>query len=197
MRVGGIIAGLALLAALAVGGGWWLSGREPTTPVIDPEAGADLAAGLPSEMSAPDQVGAAPSQAAVLPVGEGIALPSGRVARWLDSAQDTLGPAGLTFRYRFVADGLVPDMPEQALIAVQQDITALCNVWVVPRVARPGPLPSEVVITLMDRPTVFGETDAGVVQMFEAYSLAVAPDAPTNARIEAPSTPLICRWELY
>ena len=136
----------------------------------------------------------APAADIDLPPGDPLTLPSGRQVWWLDSAQDTQGVAGLTYRFRFVYPNLTPAMDEATQQAVHQDMEALCNGFAVPRLGRPGAsLPEQIVITLMQRPLTFGESDSSITQFFEAFSLA----APDGMERRDPATPLTCTWEVY
>lgn len=128
-----------------------------------------------------------------LPPGEPITLPSGRQVWWADSVQDTQGPAGLTYRFRFVAPHLSPVMDAEQQKAAQTDMQTLCDSFALPRLARPGPMPQQIVITLMDRLLAFGEADTAVTQFFEAFSLTT----PQGGDPAEPSTPLACQWEVY
>lgn len=128
-----------------------------------------------------------------LPPGDPITLPSGRQVWWADSAQDTQGPAGLTYRFRFVAPHLSPTMDAEQQKAAHDDMQTLCDSFALPRLARPGPVPQQIVITLMDRLLAFGEADTAVTQFFEAFSLT----SPQGGDPSAPSTPLACQWEVY
>ncbi|AXC51152.1 hypothetical protein DRW48_07815 [Paracoccus suum] len=204
----------------------------------------------------------AAAQAPLPTTSEEISVPSGHKARWLDTVNDVPGPAGLTYRYRFVMpdlaklvpatdgpageelteedmaelDGLgsapatpgqmmdmapidggsgtevgelgeaelvdpedldLPDFrpedfaegaeadadqpgalpPDPDLLLqdpVHGDIVWLCDNWVLPRLDPAKPLPGQVVISLADRPTTFGEADLQAIQLFEAF--AIAPD---------------------
>lgn len=128
-----------------------------------------------------------------IPPGDPITLPSGRKVWWADSAQDTQGPAGLTYRFRFVAPHIDPAMDAEQQKAAHEDMQALCDGFALSRVARPGTVPQQIVITLMERAIGFGEADAAVTQFFEAFSLS----APEGRDPADPATPLTCRWEVY
>ncbi|MFB2531419.1 DUF6497 family protein [Paracoccus sp. p4-l81] len=182
-----------------------LAAHEATTPVIETDEG-DLPPGADPVGTPGDQpVGEVIDNPALIealrqpqadlaqPVGDPIDLPSGRQVWWADSAQDNLGTAGLTHRFRFVAPwlGAGPDEAEQA--ALRADMTALCETFAVPRLGRPGPLPAQVVITLMQRPITFGDSDRDLVQSFEGFSLT----APEGADPSDPQTPLTCQWEVF
>ncbi|WP_295534999.1 DUF6497 family protein [uncultured Thioclava sp.] len=100
--------------------------------------------------------------------GKAIAVPSGQKVWWVDVIHTAQGPLGLTYRFRFLAPqigGLSPLSPEIALA----DIEALCNSWVAPRIARPAPEPSEVVVSLSDRIVPFGEVDHTAIQYFDTF----------------------------
>jgi len=111
---------------------------------------------------------------------EAIVLPSGQAVTWVETVNDTQGPAGLTARFRFLA----PQIGASGNISAEealQDMAYLCDTYALPRLADTGPLPSEVVVSLADRPLDFGATDPDSVQYFEAF------------RIESGA----CLWELY
>ena len=57
----------------------------------------------------------------------------------------------------------------------------LCNTYALPRVPNQGPRPSQIIISLSDRPVEFGTADPEATQFFEAY--AVEDEA--------------CVWEIY
>ena len=54
---------------------------------------------------------------------------------------------------------------------MHDDIVWLCENFVLPRIASPAPRPTEIVISLSDRPTAAGDLATGAVQLFEAFSL--------------------------
>lgn len=106
-------------------------------------------------------------------------LPSGLEARLQEVLTDQRAGGGLTYRFRFVAEGL--EGGDAALEQVMADLEWLCNEYALPRIANIGPQPGRVVISLADRPSTFGVYDPGVVQVFEGYS----PDADR------------CNWEMF
>ena len=55
---------------------------------------------------------------------------------------------------------------------VHDDIVWLCQEWVLPRIANPGPRPRLIVISLSDKNTPFGSYDPDALQLFEAFSLS-------------------------
>lgn len=103
------------------------------------------------------------------PSGDPIAVPSGMDVRWLETLRDSQGPAGLTMRFRFVAPDLAKKKVSQEVVA--KDMEALCNGYALPRIAKSGPQPAQIVIAIADRVFPFGEADESAKQYFEAYSI--------------------------
>lgn len=64
---------------------------------------------------------------------------------------------------------------------VHDDIVWLCENWALPRIASPGPRPSQIIISLASKETAFGAYDPAAVQVFEAFRLPPDRDA--------------CEWE--
>ena len=101
---------------------------------------------------------------------EPVAVPSGQPVTLLDVISNQPGPAGLTYRFRFLAPqigaggGIDHDM-------VFEDMVALCESYVLPRVARSMPVPSQVIISFSDRPVPFGAADPEATQFFEAFTI--------------------------
>ncbi|MFI0395139.1 DUF6497 family protein [Paracoccus sp. p1-h21] len=69
------------------------------------------------------------------------------------------------------------DTPDPALMALQDDMIWLCRHYALPRIAAPAPRPVEIVISIADRPTLFGAVNPEMVQVFEAYDLPAGQDA--------------------
>ncbi|WP_294613971.1 DUF6497 family protein [Roseovarius sp.] len=99
---------------------------------------------------------------------EALLLPSGLDARLQEVLTDRPG-GGLTYRFRFVAEGFTGG--EAALEAVMGDLDYLCQNYAVTRLPEIGPMPSRIVVSLADRPSEFGVFDPEVTQVFEAYSV--------------------------
>lgn len=137
----------------------------------DADSGAD--SGAESGTSA-ERVEAA-KDAAGVPVD--LALPSGQKVRWLETLRDIGGPAGLTYRFRFLAPAIAKKGGSVSAEAVQDDMQALCDGFALPRLPNQGPRPEELVISLSDKPVAFGAATPGVTQYFEAYR----PDGATCA----------------
>ena len=103
--------------------------------------------------------------------GSEIALPSGQTVTWIDTISDAPGPNGLTMRFRFLAPAIARDGGTVGVEAAQGDMQVLCDVFALPRLSVTGPKPSQIIITLSDRPTEFGVPDPEATQYFEAYSI--------------------------
>lgn len=103
--------------------------------------------------------------------GSEIALPSGQKVTWIDTINDAPGPEGLTMRFRFLAPAIARDGGTVGVEAAQEDMQVLCDAFALPRLSVTGPQPSQIIITLSDRPTEFGVPDPEATQYFEAYSI--------------------------
>jgi hypothetical protein len=103
-----------------------------------------------------------------------VAVPSGSEVRYLDTITNVPGQDGLTYRFRFVSPTIDADK-------APDDMLALCNTFAIDRLPTTGPIPNQIVITLSDRPTLFGQLSPEVTQFFEAY------------RVENGQ----CIWELF
>lgn len=100
---------------------------------------------------------------------EEIKVPSGQRITFIETVRDAPGPDGLTYRFRFLApdiartDGTVTD--EMAF----EDMAALCVEYALPHLSNIGPRPSQIIISLADRPVPFGAPDPDATQFFEAF----------------------------
>jgi hypothetical protein len=81
------------------------------------------------------------------------------------------GPDGLTTRFRFVAPAIAETGGTVDTETALEDMLWLCQTFAVPRIAQPGPMPAQIVISLAAEPVPFGEARPEVTQLFEAYSL--------------------------
>jgi len=97
----------------------------------------------------------------------GVVLPSGLEAELQEMIWDQPGQ-GLVYRFRFVAPAFekADDMD-----IVMADLEFLCTNFALPKLANTGPMPNQVVVSLADKPSEFGQFDATVTQVFEAYSV--------------------------
>ena len=73
---------------------------------------------------------------------------------------------GLTYRFRFLAPHISGEVD---FLTVETDMQFLCDSFALPRISAIGPQPRQIVITLLDRPVVFGEMSPEATQFFEAY----------------------------
>lgn len=107
--------------------------------------------------------------ASPLAAEEEIKVPSGQKVTIIDVVQDTQGPAGLTYRFRFLAPAIARQGGTVGADAAEADMQALCDGYALARLPSTGPKPEEIVISLSDRPVAFGEPDPDATQYFEAY----------------------------
>ena len=119
---------------------------------------------------------------AVLP-GDGLEVtaPSGQVVTLQDVIWNEPGPEGLTMRFRFVAPAIARDGGTVDFETASADMMALCQGFAMPRLPEVGPVPSQVIVSLSDRPVPFGEAAPDATQFFEAYSIVDGQ----------------CVWEIY
>lgn len=144
-------------------------------PMADPAPMEEL---TEEEMAALDELADLEGGAAIIirdALGEGLISPSEldqapvisiQEAPVDDSAGD--GPTG---------DFVLPPAPESLLRdPMHDDIVWLCQNFVLPRIASPGPRPTEIVISLSDRMLDSTGLEPGAVQLFEAFSLPLDRD---------------------
>ncbi|MCR8723130.1 DUF6497 family protein [Frigidibacter sp. ROC022] len=107
-----------------------------------------------------------PEPAFDLPVVE---VPSGQAIYFAEVIRSERGAAGLVYRFRFIAPGIARDggtvTPEQA----RDDMQALCDGFGIDHLPSMGPTPGQLIISLSDRATAFGEPAPEATQYFEAY----------------------------
>ena len=112
-----------------------------------------------------------PTGPQVARAGEAIITPSGLSLTLQDVIWNAPGPEGLTSRFRFIAPAIAPESGGVDFEAVSEDMLWLCQTYALPRIAQPGPMPQQIVISLSDVPLPFGEAHPEATQFFEAYSL--------------------------
>lgn len=98
-----------------------------------------------------------------------IVVPSGQPVTLQDVVWNVPGPEGLALRFRFVAPKIAGG--EVDFETALADIKALCDSYALPRVAQPGPVPSQIIISFSDTPLPFGEAAPEATQFFEAFSV--------------------------
>ena len=87
------------------------------------------------------------------------------------SVQDPEEAADAVIASEIDGEALPPAPDILAQDPMHDDIVWLCENFVLPRIASPAPRPTEIVISLSDRPTAAGDLATGAVQLFEAFSL--------------------------
>jgi len=94
-----------------------------------------------------------------------IVLPSQAQVTLLDVITNIPGQ-GLTYRFRFLAPHIRGEIEYEIAAA---DMQFLCDSYALPRLGTVGPVPKQIVITMLDRPIPFGEISPEAIQFFEAY----------------------------
>ncbi len=100
-----------------------------------------------------------------------VPVPSGQAVTYLDTVHDAPGPEGLAIRFRFLAPAIARDGGTVTAEQASGDMLALCRGFALPRIAVTGPQPSQIIVSLSDRPVPFGQADPEATQFFEAYSI--------------------------
>lgn len=105
--------------------------------------------------------------------GDGLtlALPSGQVVTLIETIWNTMGPVGLVTRFRFLAPDINAETGTVPFEVATQDIAWTCQNFALGKVTEFGPLPSQIIISLEDRPVPFGQTDPDALQFFEAFRI--------------------------
>ena len=98
---------------------------------------------------------------------ERLVLPSGLEA-YLQETRVDQPETGLVVRFRFVAEAFTG---EEAFEVQTADLEYLCNDVALGALDLQGEEPHRVVISLSDQPSVFGQFDPGVTQIFESFSV--------------------------
>jgi len=78
---------------------------------------------------------------------------------------------GLAYRFRFVAPKISRDKGQADFEMIGRDMEYLCNSYALPKIAKGGPVPNQIIISMADRITTFGEPDPDATQFFEAFSI--------------------------
>ena len=103
------------------------------------------------------------------PSANAITVPSGQQVTFHDFIWGEPGPSGLAIRFRFIAPAISRQDGEADFSALEADMLHLCETYALPRISNTGPQPSQVIISLSDRPVDFGEADPDATQFFEGY----------------------------
>lgn len=103
--------------------------------------------------------------------GARVEVPSGQEISFLDVVLTAPGPDGLTARFRFLAPAIAREGGTVDFETASADMIHLCQNFALPRISNTGPQPSQIVISLSDRPVPFGEAAPDATQFFEAYTI--------------------------
>lgn len=112
-----------------------------------------------AERPAPTETGSGALKGA----GQKFPVPSGLDVTVWDRIEDDDG----VIRYRFLAPGIAEgsrgeDAPE--------DMQVLCDTYVLENLPNPAHPPTQVIVTMMEKPIELGESRPDVVQFFEAFT---------------------------
>ena len=98
-------------------------------------------------------------------------VPSGQQVSLHEVLTDT-NPGALWVRFRFLAPGIARAKGEVSQESAAADMDYLCDVLAVAYVRQHALRPERVVISMADRPVVFGKANPEATQFFSSYSLA-------------------------
>jgi len=104
-------------------------------------------------------------------VDEPVPVPSGQLVTLQDVIRNEPGPDGQTMRFRFVAPEIARGTGSIDNDTATNDMLHLCEAYALPRVLGTTPMPSQIIISLSDRPVEFGAATPEATQFFEAYSI--------------------------
>ena len=93
-------------------------------------------------------------------------VPSGQDVQFQELVTDA---AGLTYRFRFVAPAISRGTGIVKRDQIAADMDRLCAAYVVPVLSEKGVNPEQVIISVADRPVIFGTPAPEATQYFEAY----------------------------
>ena len=111
-------------------------------------------------------------QGGALPGGDAlIPVPPGQPVPRIEVIWNEPGPEGLTMRFRFLAPEIAEGTGSVGFDTAVIDMQALCDSYVLPRLAGIGSQASQVVVSLSDRRLPFGEAAPEATQFFEAFRI--------------------------
>jgi len=100
--------------------------------------------------------------------GPGVTLPSGLEAGLMEGFVEVQPDGDRWARFRYV----MPALAEAAdFDLVQKDFVVLCEAQALPMLSDAGEQVSQVIVSLMDKPLEFGQSDPGTVQYFETFAI--------------------------
>ena len=106
-------------------------------------------------------------------VGDGaaIAVPSGQGVTLLDIIWNSIGPDGPAPRFRFVAPAIAKLGGSVGYEVTEPDLVALCQSYVVGKLAEKGVAAPLVLVSIADRAVEFGVSEPEATQYFETFSI--------------------------
>ena len=99
------------------------------------------------------------------------AVPSGQAVTLQDIIWDSPGPDGPVARFRFLAPAIARDGGTISEDMAGDDLQHLCETVVLAILAEQGDLPPAVMVSLADRPVLFGDTVPDATQFFGSYRI--------------------------
>jgi hypothetical protein len=103
-----------------------------------------------------------------MPLCAEVELPSGLEVSLLEGFVEVQPDGARWARFRYV----MPALSEAAdFDRVQQDFVALCDAQALPMLDAAGEEVALIVVSLMDKPLEFGQSDQGTVQYFESFAI--------------------------
>ncbi|MDX5382589.1 MAG: DUF6497 family protein [Rhodobacterales bacterium] len=104
----------------------------------------------------------------VIAAGTGVQLPSGLEAGLMEGFVEVQPDGERWARFRYVMPALAGSADFEL---VQQDFVVLCEAQALPMLSDAGEQVSQVIVSLMDKPLEFGQSDPGTVQYFETFAI--------------------------
>jgi|LauGreSuBDMM15SN_2_FD.fasta_scaffold32996_1 hypothetical protein len=100
-----------------------------------------------------------------------IAVPSGQAVTLLDIIWNSIGPEGPAPRFRFVAPAIAKLSGSVSYEVTEADLVALCQSYVIGKLAEKGVAAPFVLVSFADRAVEFGVSDPEATQYFEVFSI--------------------------
>lgn len=97
-------------------------------------------------------------------------VPSGLDLSLQEVILENLPDGKIQARYRYLA----PDLADAGYDRVAGDFPALCDQYALPELTDQGHDVAHIILSMSDRPVVFGDSDPEAVQFFEAFSITDA-----------------------
>jgi hypothetical protein len=98
-----------------------------------------------------------------------VILPSGLDATLMEGFVEVQPDGARWARFRYVMPALAA--PETGFDQVQADFVTLCEAQARPMLQQAGEEVALIIVSLMDKPMEFGQSDPGTVQYFESFAI--------------------------